>query len=140
MAQEMAQASFTIIRQFISFCALGAVGTLAQYIVLVLGIALGKGPIISSVLGFTVGAVVNYALSYYCIFRSNSSHPHTVTKFFTIALFGLMLNTLVLSYAINELNLHYLAAQILATGIVVMWNFIGNRWWTFREVEYGTTR
>ena len=136
----MAQSHFTVARQFVSFCALGAVGTLAQYLVLVMGVELGGGPVISSVLGFIVGAFVNYALSYRFVFRSNSSHHHTITKFFTVALFGLGLNTLVFSSAVYNLRLHYLMSQVLATGIVVIWNFVGNRWWTFREVEYGKPR
>lgn len=108
-------------------------GTLAQYLVLVMAVELGRGPVFSSTLGFIVGALVNYALSYHFIFCSNSSHTHTIRKFFTVAMFGLGLNTLVLSSAIYSLRLHYLAGQLLATGIVVIWNFAGNRWWTFRE-------
>jgi putative flippase GtrA len=107
--------------------------------VLVLGVELGGGPVISSTLGFIIGALINYALSYYYIFRSNSSHPHTIAKFFTVAILGLGLNTLVLSSAIYGLTLHYLVGQVLATGIVVIWNFVGNRWWTFRGGEYGTS-
>jgi len=133
----MAQSNVTVVRQFVSFCALGAVGTLAHYIVLVLGVELGGGPVVSSTLGFIVGALVNYALSYYYIFRSDSSHPHTITRFFIVAIFGLGLNTFVLSSAIHGLRLHYLAGQVLATSLVVIWNFVGNRWWTFREGEYG---
>lgn len=136
----MTQSNFTIVRQFASFCVFGTVGTLAHYLVLVLGVELGGGPVVSSTLGFMVGALINYALSYYYIFRSNSSHQHTITKFFTVAMFGLGLNTLVLSSAIYGLRLHYLAGQVLATGIVVIWNFVGNRWWTFREAEYGMSR
>lgn len=135
----MAQTNFTLVRQFLSFCVLGAVGTLAHYIVLVLNVELGGGPVVSSTLGFIVGAFVNYALGYYYVFRSNGFHLHTITKFFIVAFFGLGLNTLVLSSAIYGLRLHYLVGQILATGIVVIWNFIGNRWWTFREGEYGTS-
>lgn len=138
--RSMAQSHFTVARQFVSFCALGAVGTLAHYLVLVLGVELSGGAVISSTLGFIVGAVVNYALSYRFVFRSSSSHPQTITKFLAVALFGLGLNTLVFSSAIYSLKLHYLVGQVLATSIVVLWSFVGNRWWTFREAEYGKSR
>jgi putative flippase GtrA len=114
-------------------------GTLAHYSVLVLGVQLDGEPVVSSTLGFIVGALVNYVLSYYYVFRSGSSHPRTITKFFTVASFGLGLNTFVLWSATYGLRLHYLVGQVLATGIVVIWNFIGNKWWTFREGEYGTS-
>ena len=136
----MAQSHYTVVRQFVSFCVLGTVGTLAHYIVLVLGVELGGGPVVFSTLGFIAGGLVNHALSYYYIFRSYSAHPYTITKFFTVAIFGLGLNTIVFSYAIYALRLHYLVGQVLATGIVVIWNFVGNRWWAFREGEYGTPR
>lgn len=136
----MTHSYFTVVRQFVSFCALGTVGTLAHYLVLVLGVALGGGPVVSSTLGCIVGALVNYTLSYHYVFRSSGSHPHTITKFLTVAIFGLGLNTLALSFAIYGLRLHYLVGQVLATGIVVIWNFVGNRWWTFREAEYGMSR
>lgn len=135
----MDQSNFTVARQFLSFCALGTAGTLAHYLVLVLGVELGGGPVISSTLGFIIGALINYALSYYYIFRSHSSHARTIAKFFTVAILGLGLNTLVLSSAIYGLRLHYLVGQVLATGIVVIWNFVGNRCWTFRGGEYGTS-
>ena len=115
-------------------------GPLAQYLVLVVGVELEKTPVVSSAFGFMVGALVNYTLSYYFVFRSNGSHPHTLTKFLTVAMFGLGRNTLVLSSAIYCLRLHCLVGQVLATGIVVIWNFVGNRWWTFREAEYGKSR
>lgn len=133
----MDQSNFIVARQFLSFCALGTVGTFAHYLVLVSGVELGGDPVVSSTLGVIVGALVNYVLSYYYVFRSNNSHPRTITKFFTVAVFGLGLNALVLSSAIYGLRLHYLVGQVLATGIIVIWNFVGNRWWTFRKAEYG---
>lgn len=134
----MAQSLYTVVRQFVFFCVLGTVGTLAHYIVLVLGVGLGGGPVVSSTLGFIVGTLVNYALGYYYIFRCSGSHSCTITKFFTVAMFGLGLNALVLSAAVYGLRLHFLVAQVFATGIVAIWNFVGNRWWTFREGECGT--
>lgn len=136
---SMSRSLYTVVRQFVSFCVLGTVGTLAHYIVLVLGVELGGGPVVSSTLGFIAGTLVNYALGYYYIFRCSGSHSHTITKFFTVAMFGLGLNTLVLSGAVYGLRFHFLVGQVLATGIVAIWNFVGNKWWTFREGEYETS-
>lgn len=94
----------------------------------------------SSTLGCIVGALVNYTLSYDYVLRSSGSHPHTMTKCLSVVIFGLGLNTLAPSFEIYGLRLHYLVGQVLATGIVVIWNFVGNQWWTFREAEYGMSR
>lgn len=133
----MAQSSFSLAGQFVRFSSLGVVGTASHYVILIIGVELGVRPIISSILGFLVGALVNYSLSYYYVFCSGGSHSHTMARFFIVALCGVGINTLVLSYAINTLRLHYLLGQMMATGIVVVWNFVGNRWWTFREAAYG---
>jgi putative flippase GtrA len=45
-----------------------------------------------------------------------------------------------MSVAISLIQLHYLIAQVIATGIVLIWNFLGNRIWTFRASAYGNTQ
>ena len=130
--RHMSRSNFSMTRQFGSFCLLGAVGTLAHWAVLVAGVKLGVLPVFSSAFGFIVGAIMNYVLGYYYIFHSESPHPQAIAKFFTIAAIGVGFNSLVLSFAIYGLRLHYLVGQAVATGVVVVWNFFGNRWWTFR--------
>ena len=56
-----------------------------------------------------------------------------MSKFFTIAFVGLLLNTIIMAIGVEILNLHYLLAQVVATGLVLFWNFTGNRLWTFSE-------
>jgi len=93
----------------------------------------GLGAILASAVGFVLGALVNYFLDYRYTFHSNRRHGEAIIRFFTIALVGLGLNTLIMSLAIDILSLHYLLAQVVATGLVLFWNFSRNRWWTFRE-------
>jgi putative flippase GtrA len=39
---------------------------------------------------------------------------------------------MIMSLAINQLGIHYFVSQMLATGIVLVWGFLGNRLWTFK--------
>lgn len=133
--RDMYRSNFSLARQFLSFCLLGAVGTLAHWTVLVLGVTFGILPVVSSSLGFVSGAMVNYVLGYHYVFNSNRPHPQTLARFFTIAAIGMGFNGLMLSFAIYGLSLHYLVSQAFSTGVVVLWNFVGNRWWTFREID-----
>lgn len=122
------------IRQFFLFAGIGAVGTLVQYAVLVTLVQLARAePVISSAAGMVGGAVVNYILNYRYTFKSRKSHGEALGKFMTVAVAGLALNTLVMKLAIETFALHYLLAQVVATGIVLAWNFAGNRLWTFRR-------
>ncbi len=128
-------------RQFLHFAAIGAVGTAVQYAVL-MALVRGSGvyAVTASAVGFVAGALMNYTLNYRFTFRSRKCHREAMAKFFSVALIGLGFNTLVMGLAMNFAGLHYLASQLAATGLVLLWNFAGNRYWTFREVAHAEPR
>jgi putative flippase GtrA len=72
-------------------------------------------------------------LNYHYTFTSNKRHRETMTKFLIVALVGMLFNGLIMSVCTEALQLHYLLAQLAATGLVLLWNFTANRFWTFRE-------
>lgn len=122
-----------IISQFFCFAGVGVAGILVHYsTLLTLVQILAVAPVFSSTAGFVMGALITYLLNYRYTFRGNRSHRDAATKYFTVALGGLMLNVLIMVLATKVLILHYLLAQIITTGIVLIWNFSGNRLWTFR--------
>ena len=121
-----------ILKQFAVFTGVGAIGTALHYLVLVALVhALGANPVVSSALGFLVGAVTNYLLNYKVTFRSGKSHSETAAKFAIVAAIGLVLNTSVMAVLVDWMHLYYLLSQVLATGLVLLWNFTANRHWTF---------
>lgn len=127
----------SLLNQFICFTGVGAVGTAAQYISLIVLVEIAKSnAVVASSIGFVLGAIVNYYLNYRYTFRSQKAHWEALSKFFIVAMAGIMLNTVVMAYLTTVVNLHYLIAQITATGTVLIWNFIGNRMWTFREKSH----
>lgn len=118
--------------QFIVFASAGAVGTAAHYLVLLALVSLGKAsPVMASALGFLIGLLINYLLSHHWVFRSPRPHAETVVKFVSIAMVGLGINTGLMHLAVTKVGMHYLLAQIVATSVVLLWNFMGNRFWTF---------
>lgn len=120
-------------KQFARFAACGAVGTLAHYLLLVLLVqGWGNPPVAASSAGFVLGAAVNYLLNYRYTFHSTQPHRETMWKFFVAALIGALINAALMSILIHNVNLHYLVSQVTATGIVLVWNFMANRIWTFR--------
>jgi putative flippase GtrA len=126
-----------IMAQFVRFTGVGIIGTAVHYLILILLVNVGGGgPILASGCGFVGGAFTNYFLNYRYTFHSGIPHLVGLPKFLTVASAGLVLNSLVMGVAISSANLHYLIAQVLATGVVLVWNFIGNRGWTFRDSNY----
>lgn len=121
-------------RHFLLFAALGAVGTGAQYAVLIgLVSGLGLGPVIGSTAGFLTGGLVNYTLNRSIAFRSTKPHSETAPKFFAIAGVGLVLNALLMALLTGEFGAPYLLAQIISTSILLVWHYGANALWTFRE-------
>ena len=128
------------IKQFLRFTGVGAIGTTGHYITLVLLVeAMNIDAILASLAGFVVGALINYQLNRTYTFRSDVSHSIALPKFFAIAATGALLNTSIMSLSIHQFRLHYFLSQLLATAIVLVWGFLGNRLWTFSSAgqEHG---
>jgi putative flippase GtrA len=119
--------------QFARFCLVGSVGTAVHYSALVAIVHLLGMPMIGSIVGFVLGAMVNYVLNYRYTFKSVQRYPVTLAKFFTTACAGLVLNTLVMGLLTGLLGVHYFVSQLLATAGVVLWNFTVNLRWTFHR-------
>jgi putative flippase GtrA len=123
-----------IARQFLHFATVGGIATAIHYLILIALVhGTGMNAVLASTLGFMVSAACNYYLNYRFTFRSRAAHRHAIFKFLTVAGVGLVLNSATMMVAAEYLGLHYLLAQVIATGLVLLWNFSGNRWWTFRS-------
>lgn len=122
-----------MIKQFVVFAAVGAIGTLSHYCVLIVLVQLlGVNPVVASGTGFAVGALVNYLLNYRVTFRSARPHQEAAPRFFAIAAVGMLANTVIMALGTKVFAIQYLLAQIIATGMVLGLNFVANRLWTFR--------
>ena len=123
-----------LLHRVLRFAAVGAVGTLAHYsLLLALVEGAGVDPVAGSVAGFVFGALVNYTMNRRLVFRSDRAHAEAMPRFFAVAGIGLLWNAL-LMYLLAELaGLHYLLAQVLTTGLLMLWHYAGNALWTFRH-------
>jgi putative flippase GtrA len=120
--------------RFAKFAGVGAIGTAGHYVTLfVLVDMAGRDAVIASSAGFLVGAIINYVLNYRFTFESRQSHSSTAPKFFAIALGGFFLNGAAMSLFVNKFDLYYLFAQVITTGLILIWTFLANHYWTFGE-------
>ena len=134
MHKQSKNSQQTLRTQFLLFAGVGVIGTAAHYSVLVTLVQLAKtDAVISSTLGFVVGACVNYTLNYLFTFNSSKRHLEALPKFFTIALLGMLANAAIMNGLVHQAGVHYLSAQIVATMVVLVWNFAGSKIWVFKE-------
>lgn len=125
--------------RFLRFAAVGAVGTVAHYaLLLVLVEAAGFDPVIGSVGGFVLGALVNYGMNRTLVFASDRAHVEALPRFFAVAGMGLVINALLMRLFVHVLGIHYLLAQIVTTALLLVWHYGGNALWTFgkRSSDY----
>ena len=125
-----------VTERFLRFAGAGAIGTVAHYLVLYILVDLfGVNAVAASSAGYIVGAVTNYLLNYYFTFRSDKPHIATALKFFAVAVAGFFLNAGATWLFTEMTGLHYLVAQLMATALILLWNFAVNDRWTFGVVE-----
>lgn len=130
-----------LIRQFVRFAGVGCISAIGHYGLLILLVqAFQSEEVLASSAGALLGAWINYTLNYRFTFASTKSHRESVAKFALVALVGLALNTVYMWIGVHLLGLHYLPAQLLTTGLVLIWSFLANRFWTFYAPPDGASR
>src|SRR5215831_18563658 len=118
--------------QFLRYGSAGAIGTAAHFATLAALVQFaGAGAVAASTVGAVVGAVINYALNYRFTFASRRAHQVALPRFGAISAAGIVLNAAVLSVVLHFVQPHYLVAQVVATGTVLIVGFLANRKWTF---------
>lgn len=124
-----------LLRQFASFFGVGSVSALGHFGTLILLVqGFGMAAVPASAAGALVGAWINYSLNYRYTFRSSKKHREALFKFAVVAVVGLLLNTLFMWLGVEIFLIHYLLSQLVTTGLVFIWSFLANRYWTFHVV------
>lgn len=141
----------TIDRQFIGrFIRFGIVGTsgfLIDFsITALLYEAFAISIIIATGVGFCFGATSNYILNRAWTWKSKDPNVKAeFVKFFAVALIGLAIHYVVLLSCMSMFSLHFTigdfvinndwVSKLIATGIVLIWNFLANNFYTFRSTN-----
>jgi putative flippase GtrA len=117
----------------IRYASVGAVATAAHWSVLALLVErMGAAPAPASAAGALVGAAVAYAGNRMMTFRGTTApHRAALPRFLVVAGLGALANAAIVQVG-TTLGWHYLAAQALATLIVLLGGYGANRRWTFR--------
>ncbi len=119
--------------QFSRFFIVGCGSAVGHYGLLILLVSgFGVDAVLASIPASVLGAAINYLLNYRFTFKSEKLHREAALKFSVIAFIGIGFNTFFMWVCKDLLGFHYLIAQLIATGLVMVWGFLGNRFWTFR--------
>jgi putative flippase GtrA len=121
------------VRRIVRYTGVGALATGVHYAVLVALVEVaGWAPAWASGAGAVVGAQVAYAGNRRWTFDHGGPVFASWWRFQATALAGALVGMIVVGAAVR-LGLHYVLAQVLATGLNLMLTFLINRAWTFRR-------
>ena len=122
----------TLPRQLSTYALVGVAATLPHYAALTALVELARWPPVPAALvGFTIGAVISYALNRRHTFASDRPHKEASWRFGFVASLGFCLTFLLMSLFVNLLGTPYLPAQVVTTILVMFATFFANRLWTF---------
>jgi putative flippase GtrA len=84
---------------------------------------------------FLSGLAVGYFLCVAFVFRFRKLKDRRIEflSFAAIGAVGLLINTLVMGFAVKYLGMHYLVAKCTAAGFTFVWNFLSRRTLLFAE-------
>jgi putative flippase GtrA len=128
------RARMSLHRQFSMFVVVGVAAAVVHYGVLIALVEMWRiRPVPATLAGYVAGGVVSYALNRRHTYQSDRPHDEAGWRFAVVAGVGFLL-TSAFMYLLHDLaGLHYLLAQVVTTGVVLVWSFVAHRLWTFGE-------
>ena len=138
--------------RFLKFATVGAIGTVVDFAVFnLLNIVFHIAPIISQAISFSAAVVNNFLWNRHWTYpesRAKAAH-HQMAQFGLVNVVGLLIRTPIIGYLEHPLGVlsgrvgfqaatadvmgHNLALAF-AIGIVMLWNYFINRYWTYNDI------
>jgi putative flippase GtrA len=134
-----------LLYEFIRYLIVGGTAFLVDFGVLVLFNSIlpelfGFRLYIATALGFAAGLVFNYIFSVLFVFKSARNRktgrsPKAFALFALIGVVGLGLTELGMYTGTELLDIHYMLVKIVVTAIVLMWNYLGRKFFVFKSPD-----
>ena len=157
----LARTNRTEFIRFLKFCVVGTLGAVIDFGVLNLLVQLaGFSKVLANACCFTVAVISNFTWNRLWVYPETRGEPlrKQFLQFVVVNAAGLVINTaifyaadrwflgeagllagpaggLALSIGMAHFDLAYNGAKVIATAVVLFWNFFVNRLWTFRHVK-----
>lgn len=122
--------------QFFRYLFVGGIATVVDWSCLYALTELGQiHYLISTSIAFLAGLATNYILSKQLVFKANEARVTPVMEFLSyavIGVFGLGITELIMVLFTNRLMLHYMLSKVIATVVVLFWNYAARRFMIYK--------
>lgn len=135
--------------RFSKFLVVGTIGAVVDFGTLTLLIELvGLPTLVANMISFSAAVVSNFIFNRFWTYPDSRKKPISsqLGQFALVSIIGLIINTTILGVLespfdqlLVSMNLlvgyGYFPAKIVATVVVLFWNFFINRYWTYNDVD-----
>ena len=115
-----------LFKQIFKFGIVGGIAFVIDYSILVIcKELLGLNVLLSAAIAFSISVIVNYILSVKWVFDvNNDNKKKNFILFVVLSIVGLLLTELIMWLGTDKLKISYLIVKIVATIIVMVFNFV----------------
>ena len=136
--------------RFFKFLVVGTVGFIVDFGTLTFLVeVMGFIPVVANTISFSAAVVSNFTLNRYWTYPDSRSKRRRIQllQFGMVSVIGLALNNTILlllqypfdallrAVGVPEAIGGYIPAKMVATIVVLFWNFFINRYWTYNDVD-----
>jgi dolichyl-phosphate beta-glucosyltransferase len=120
---------------FIKYTVVGCLGTAIDLLSLYLFVDLLLMPLlVAAAISFLLAVINNFIMNKYWTFQNkNSNIRKQFIKFLLVSIIGLFLTEICMAFFVYSLKIWYIAAKLITSGLVLTWNFLSNKYWTFKD-------
>lgn len=116
-----------LLLQIIKFVIVGGIATVIDFIFLyIFKEFVGLHELVANTLSFTISVTYNYIASVKWVFDVNKEKDSKkqFIIFIIFSVLGLLLSNFIMWISIDKFGIYYLIGKVIATGIVMVFNFI----------------
>ena len=116
--------------QFFRYAFVGGIATVVDWAIQYIATEAGLHYLLSGILSFLGGLAVNFLLSKRLVFKASQARVGTTAEFLgyaVIGAIGLGLTLLIMYFFTDILHLHYMLSKVIATLLVLFWNYIARK-------------
>jgi len=136
--------------QFINFCIVGFSVAIVDFgLLVILKEFIGLEKYFSNTIALLIAVIAKFLLHRYWVFKAQAdtnvaSERKKFVKFITVTITGIGINNGVIFFLLNLFNLPgpgwFYFSKIVATAVVLFWNYFANKFWTFKKQGYEEKR
>ena len=116
-----------LLLQIFKFVIVGGISTIIDWIIYYICYKYLKiNPLISNIIGFSISVIYNFIASVNWVFNVNKSKnkKSIFVQFILFSIIGLLISEALLFIFINKIGMHAMLSKIIATAIVMTFNFV----------------